>query len=66
MKTTATIEPFVDAAAVADYLGVSYQTVLRWAGTKRIPSYKIGTAVRFRMSEISAWVERHARKERAS
>ncbi len=66
VRTKVVTEHFVDAVEVADYLGVSYQTVLRWAGAKQIPSYKLGTAVRFRISEIAAWAEQHHRRERAS
>lgn len=56
----------VDANAIAEYLGVSYQTVCRWAGERRIPSVKIGGALRFKMSAIEHWVSENERKARAS
>lgn len=59
-------EPLVDAHAVAAYLGVSYQTALRWAGQRTIPSVKLGALVRFRMSEIEDWVRENSREARAS
>jgi excisionase family DNA binding protein len=61
-KRLAETEPFVDGNKVARYLGVSYKTVMRWAGEKRIRSYKVGNTVRFRLSEVVAWMERQERR----
>lgn len=45
-------EPMVDARRVADVLGVSKNTVYQAAHTGQIRSYRIGTRVRFRVSEV--------------
>ena len=66
MRTTRAADPLVDANVIGEYLGVSYQTVCRWAGERRIPSVKIGGALRFRMSAIEEWVMDHEREARAS
>jgi excisionase family DNA binding protein len=51
-------EPLVTARALADYLGVSADTVLDWAEASKIPHFKLnGRAVRFRPSEVEAWLE---------
>lgn len=43
---------------VADQLGVSYSTVLRWGADGRLPApYRIGTnALRFDAAEFEAWL----------
>ena len=44
---------------VAKYLRVSERTVYDWAQKGEIPSGKIGTAWRFKKSEIEDWVNNH-------
>ena len=58
-------DSLVDGNEVAEYLGVHYKTICRWATERRLPSYKIGGAVRFRMSEIRGWVAEQRRRARA-
>lgn len=43
---------------VAEYLRVSERTVYDWAGKGEIPCGKIGTAWRFKRSDIEAWVNK--------
>lgn len=43
---------------VAEYLRVSERTVYDWASKGEIPCGKIGTAWRFKRSDIEAWVNR--------
>ena len=45
------------AAEVAAMLNVSPATVLDWHEQGKLPSYKLGKAVRFREDEIVAWLE---------
>jgi excisionase family DNA binding protein len=47
----------VTAAEVADLLGFTSGTVLDWFEAGRLPGFKIGRAVRFRESEVLAWLE---------
>ncbi len=47
-------EPLCRAKDVADLLGSSVSHVYRSAARGEIPSYRIGSLVRFRMSEIEA------------
>lgn len=58
------IERLLKARDVADILGVSANTVLDWAESGRLPSFKLGALTgngprRFRRSEIAAWIEEH-------
>jgi len=45
------------AREVADWLGFAPATVLDWFEAGRLPGFKLGTAVRFRTSEVEAWLE---------
>lgn len=49
------------ARELADYLGLSPSTVLDWWEAGRLPGFKIGTAVRFRESEVLEWLEAQRR-----
>jgi len=40
---------------VAEYLGVSERTVYGWAQKGKIPAAKLGSAWRFKRSEIERW-----------
>jgi excisionase family DNA binding protein len=49
------------ARLLADQLGVSPETVLRWARRREIPSIHLpGGAVRFREQEVERWLEERA------
>jgi excisionase family DNA binding protein len=46
------------AREVAELLGVSASTVLDWFEARRLPGFKLnGHAVRFRESELEAWLD---------
>ena len=53
------------AGEVAELLGVSPHTVLDWAEAGKLPSFKLGKAVRLRQSEILAWIENQRREAAA-
>lgn len=41
---------------MAEYLGVSKDTVYAWVTTKAMPGYKVGRFWKFKKSEVDAWV----------
>lgn len=41
---------------VADYLKVTERTIYRLAGTKKIPSFKVGGSWRFSKADIDRWI----------
>lgn len=45
----------------ADFLGVASQTLAVWASTERyhLPYIKVGSKVRYRMSDLEAFLERN-------
>jgi excisionase family DNA binding protein len=55
------------ARELAENLGVSPETVLRWVRRGELPAIKLpGGAIRFREDEIEEWLEERATTERGS
>ena len=49
------------AREVADLIGVSAETVLRWTRRGELPAIRLpGGAVRYREDELDAWLEERA------
>jgi excisionase family DNA binding protein len=49
--------PLLTARAVADLLGVSCETVLRWTRRGDLPAIKLpGGAIRYRNDELDEWL----------
>jgi excisionase family DNA binding protein len=42
---------------LAKYLGMAERTIYVWAQQGKIPAFKVGTAWRFRRSDIDSWLE---------
>lgn len=51
------LEPMLTAAELAELLGFQAGTIVDWAEAGTIPSFKVGGRLRFRESEIAAWLE---------
>ncbi len=57
-------EPFVNEREAARFLNISVRTLQRWRteppafGAPRF--YRLGKRVAYRLSDLSAWAERHA------
>lgn len=47
----------LDKKDIADFLGIKLSTLNQWVSQKKIPFIKLGTRVKFRMSDILAWLE---------
>jgi excisionase family DNA binding protein len=55
------------ARQVADLLGVSTETILRWTRRGDLPAVRLpGGAIRFREAELEAWLEGRATPGRGS
>ncbi len=52
------------AREVAERLALSSETVLRWARDGRLPSLRLGRAIRFREAELERWLEERATPRR--
>lgn len=62
MKQPTTPEALVDLQAVAEFLSVTTATLRKWRerGEMPFPVYAIGRALRFKLSEVDAWVQSRA------
>jgi excisionase family DNA binding protein len=52
-------EGLMTAKEVSRYLRCSVTTIRRFAGKREIPHFRLGKLVRFRRSEIDAWLNLH-------
>lgn len=50
-------EKWSNLEEVADYLGVTKDTVRNWIKKEKIPAQKIGRLWKFKLSEIDEWVK---------
>jgi excisionase family DNA binding protein len=49
-------EQWVDIDDVSAHLKVNKETVRRWIKIQNFPSYRAGNLLRFKLSEVDAWV----------
>ena len=54
------------AEEVATYLGYALGTIYNKVQAGEIPHKRLGRTIRFRRSDIDAWIEEHAQAARAS
>ena len=60
------VEALVGYDEAARLLGVARNTVYFWVHTRRVPHVRLGPrCVRFRPSELRAWIDAHAVREAA-
>jgi excisionase family DNA binding protein len=50
------VETYLDISGLAKYLGVAEKTVRKWVLNREMPYCKIMKVIRFRVSEIEAWI----------
>jgi excisionase family DNA binding protein len=55
----------VTAAELAEILGFSAGTIVDWSERGELPSFKVGGRLRFRESEVEAWLERRRQRSGA-
>lgn len=59
MKPNELHAPTMDAKAAASYLGMSQAWIRKQVSGKTLPYLKIGRSVRFKLEDLSAYVEAH-------
>jgi len=52
------MERYVGVKEIAEFLGVSPNTVYYWISIDFIPRYRLPKGVRFKLSEIERWMSR--------
>ena len=50
-------ERLVTAREIGEQLGFAAGTIVDWSEQGKIPAFKIGGRLRFRPSEVNAWLE---------
>jgi excisionase family DNA binding protein len=53
------------AAEASEYLAISEATLQRWLSERNLPVHRVGRTLRFKLSEIDAWVRAGGAAERA-
>jgi len=51
---------------IAEYLGVSKDTVYTWISTKSMPAHRLGRLWKFKRDEVDAWVKSGGASDRPS
>jgi excisionase family DNA binding protein len=49
-------ERWLSVEEIAEYLGVSKDTVYAWVSCKRIPGHRVGRFWKFKTAEVDEWV----------
>ena len=49
-------EPWLTAKEIAEHLGITKETVIAWIPMKGMPGFKVGRDLRFKKSEVDAWM----------
>lgn len=55
------MEPLLTPKAAAEYLVVHEKTVIRLARTSQLPALRLGKHWRFRITDLTAWVDSQVR-----
>ena len=42
---------------IAQYLGISRETIYRWVESDKIPAHKVGKQWKFQVSEVNSWIK---------
>lgn len=51
------IDPWLSVDGLAQYLGISKETIYRWLDKKKVPAHRVGKLWKFKASEVDAWVK---------
>jgi len=55
-KTHAGADRWLSVDEIADYLGVSRDTIYSWLADKRMPAHKVGKLWKFQKNEVDHWI----------
>lgn len=59
------MERLIGIKEIAEYLGVTVNTMYAWVHCQQIPFYKVGRLVKFKKQDIDRWLEERKVNERA-
>jgi excisionase family DNA binding protein len=52
------MERYLKVKEVADLIGLSPRTIYEWAEADYIPHYRLPKGLRFKISQVDAWMQR--------
>ena len=56
MQIETSPERWLSVEEISIHLGVSKETIYRWAEKRKMPSHKVGRQWKFKVSEVDSWV----------
>ena len=54
------VDDILTIKELADYLKIAEKTAYRFASEGKVPGFKVGSAWRFKKTEIDAWIKRQS------
>lgn len=57
MDNSATTDRWLSVEEIAEYLGISKDTVYAWISKKGMPAHRVGRFWKFKRIEIDTWVK---------
>jgi excisionase family DNA binding protein len=57
MREAAVTERLLNARELGEFLGFQAGTIVDWAEAGKVPAFRMGGRLRFRLSEVEAWLE---------
>ena len=64
MSLNNNVERWLSIKEIAEYLGVSRDTILNWISKKDFPAAKIDKCWRFKISEVDNWIHSNPAKDK--
>lgn len=56
-QTHVAMDRWLSVDEIANYIGVSRDTIYSWLSEKRMPSHKVGKLWKFKLTQVDKWVE---------
>ena len=57
------LDRWLSVEEIANYLGVSKESIYRWLESKKMPAHKLGRQWKFKTSEVDEWVRSNESSE---
>lgn len=51
------LDRWLSVEEIANYLGVSKESIYRWLESRKMPAHKVGRQWKFKINEVDEWVK---------
>lgn len=51
------MDRWLSVEEIANYLGVSKESIYRWLESRKMPAHKVGRQWKFKINEVDEWVK---------